>query len=312
VAGGAAQRRRARPRTAGWRQHEVADEVLAEVARQAASRRRARDEARRHLGGRMRISRPKPPSWYLAWRELRRPARVVSLLLPSLVVAGLLALNLPFLRVQRVEVQGSPVVGRAQLLAEAGVVMGQSTLQVNTGRLTESLLSQPWVQTASAAVRWPGTLVLTVTPLPPVLIFEQGKREYLLAASGAVLGPVPSGPASFPLPILQDLQGGSRPRAGQVALSSRLTSALAQLSSAFPAAYGVSVSRYLISAVGALEIQSSAGWTADLGPVLTASQVSALGPKLEALRALATKVNLKGPGIHTIFLEDPSQVVVSP
>ena len=309
---GAPQRRRARPRTGGWRQNEVADEVLAEVARQAASRRRARDEARRHLGGRMRISRPKPPSWYLEWRELRRSARVMTLLIPSLAVAALLALNLPFLRVQRVEVQGSPVVGRAQLLAEAGVEMGQSTLQVNTGRLTESLLSQPWVQTASAVVRWPGTVVLTVTPLPPVLIFEQGKREYLLAASGAVLGPVPSGPASAPLPILQDLQSGSRLRAGQVALPSRLTSALAQLSSAFPAAYGVSVSRYLISAVGALEIQSSAGWTADLGPVLTASQVSSLGPKLEALRALSTKVNLKGPGIHTIYLEDPSQVVVSP
>ena len=312
VVPGGGQRRRPRTRTGGWRQNEVADEVLAEVARQAASRRQARDEARRHLAGRMRISRPKPPSWYLAWKELRQPARVVSVLIPSLAVAGLLALNLPFLRVQRVEVEGSPVVGRAQLLAEAGVVMGQSTLQVNTERLTASLLSQPWVQTASAAVRWPGTLVLTVTPLPPVLIYERGKQEYLLAASGAVLGPVPSGPASAPLPVLQDLQRGSRPRAGQVALPSRLTSALAQLSSAFPAAYGVSVSRYLISAVGALEIQSSAGWTADLGPILTASQVANLGPKLEALRALAAKVNLKGPGIHTIYLEDPSQVVVNP
>ncbi len=306
------QRRRPRTRPNGWRQNEVADEVLAEVARQAASRRQARDEARRHLGGRMRISRPKSPSWFLAWKELRRPARVVSVLIPSLAVAGLLALNLPFLRVQRVEVEGSAVVGRAQLLAEAGVVMGQSTLQVNTERLTESLLSQPWVQTASAAVRWPGTLVLAVTPLPPVLIYSQGKREYLLAASGAVLGPVPSGPASAPLPILQDLQAGSPLHAGQVALPSPLTSALAQLSRAFPAAYGVSVSRFLITSVGALEIQSSAGWTADLGPVLTASQVGALGPKLEALRALAAKVNLKGPGIHTIYLEDPSQVVVNP
>ena len=286
--------------------------MLAEVARQAASRRQARDEARRHLAGRMRISRPEAPAWWRAWKELRLPARLVSILLPALALAGLLAVNLPFLKVQRVEVEGSSVVSRTQLLAEAGVVMGQSTLAVNTSRLTADLLAQPWVGSARAEVRWPGTLVLAVTPLPPVLIYARQGRQELLAASGAVLGPVPSGPASTPLPVVQDARPGAGARAGQVALPAPLASAMVALAAAFPAAYGVSVRRYLISPVGALEIQSSAGWTADLGPVLTASQIGALGPKLEALRALAAKVNLKGPGIRQIYLEDPSQVVVSP
>ena len=84
------------------------------------------------------------------------------------------------------------------------------------------------------------------------------------------------------------------------------------LAKAFPAAYGVSVSQFLISPVGALEIKSSVGWVADLGPALTNSQIASMGPKLEALRNVAAKVNLKSSTVKDIYLEDPSQVVVSP
>lgn len=91
-----------------------------------------------------------------------------------------------------------------------------------------------------------------------------------------------------------------------------LATALVALYRACPAAYGVSCSEFIISPVGALEIKSSAGWVADLGPALTPAQIGALGAKLEALRTLAGKVNLKTAAIREIYLEDPSQVVVSP
>ena len=58
--------------------------------------------------------------------------------------------------------------------------------------------------------------------------------------------------------------------------------------------------------------RSSAGWVADLGPALTPGQIGALGAKLEALRTLASKVNLKSTKIKEIYLENPSQVAVSP
>ncbi len=260
----------------------------------------------------MRISRPKPPGWLEVWRSLRPPVRMLSVAVPALLMAALLALNLPFLKVQRVEVEGSSVVGRSQLLAEAGVAMGQSTLAVNTGRLTAGLLAQPWVGAARVSVHWPGTLVLSVTPLPPAMIYQRGGARELLTASGAVLGPVPSGPATTPLPVLLDLRSGRGPGAGSLAVSTDLATALVALARAFPSAYGVAASRFEITSVGALEIQSSAGWTADLGPVLTSAQVGSLGAKLEALRALAAKVNLKSATIKTIYLEDPSQVVVNP
>jgi len=73
----------------------------------------------------------------------------------------------------------------------------------------------------------------------------------------------------------------------------------------------VGVTRYLVTSIGALEIVASAGWTADLGLVLTSSQISSIGPKLEALRTLAGQVNLKTGGVKNIYLEDPSQVAVT-
>lgn len=286
--------------------------MVAEIARQAAARRVARLAARQRLFGRVRLSAPKRPRWLDAWRELVLPLRLGSLALVLVLVAALAAFNLPWLKVQRVEVEGSSVLAQSQLLAAAGARVGESTIMLNTERMTVNLLAQPWVAAASVKVRWPDTLVMAVTPLPPVLILQRGGRRELLAASGAVLGPVPQTPTLSPVPTLVDQIQGAAAGLGRVALPANLTAALAALYKAFPAAYGVSVAQFVISPVGALEIKSSAGWVADLGPALTPAQIGALGAKLEALRTLAGKVNLKTAAIREIYLEDPSQVVVSP
>ncbi len=262
--------------------------------------------------GRVRISAPRRPRWLDLWQGVSLKGRLVAGVAMLAVLGGLAAINLPWLKVQRVEVEGNSVVSAAQLLQETGAHLGASTLRLNTKQLTANLLSQPWVSAASVKVRWPGTLVISVTPLPPVLVYQQGTTSKLLAASGAVLGPVPQAPASAAMPVLVDQQQGSPPRAGSVAVPSRLASALAALYPACVAAFTVACSAFIISPVGALEIKSAAGWVADLGPALTAGQIGSLGPKLEALRTLAARVNLKSSSIKTIYLENPSQVEVSP
>ena len=286
--------------------------MVEEVARQAAARRAARVAARQRLFGRMRLSAPKAPQWLDAWGRLVLPLRLASAGLILVLLGAVAAFNLPWLKVQRVEVEGSSVLARSQLLAAAGVHLGESTIMLNTERMTVNLLAQPWVAAASVRVRWPGTLVVAVTPLPPVLIYERGTTRQLLAGTGAVLGSVPQTPTQGPVPTLVDQGPGGAVAAGQVALPANLTAALAALYRAFPAAYGVSVTQFIISPVGALEIKSSAGWVADLGPALTSGQIASIGAKLEALRTLAAKVNLKSSAIKTIYLEDPSQVVLSP
>ncbi len=286
--------------------------MVAEVARQAAARRAARLTGRRGMLGRVRLSKPSKPRWLELWSRQVLPLRLASGAAVLAVLGGLIAFNLPLLKVQRVEVEGNSVVGSSRLLQEAGAHLGESTLLLDSARVRASLLSQPWVASASVQVRWPGTLVLGVTPLPPVLVYQKGQLSLNLAATGAVLGAVPQVPTTPPLPTLVDQRLGSAPPAGAIAVPGNLATALVALYRACPAAYGVSCSEFIISPVGALEIKSSAGWVADLGPALTPAQIGALGAKLEALRTLAGKVNLKTAAIREIYLEDPSQVVVSP
>jgi cell division septal protein FtsQ len=307
----AARREPRRGSAGGWRQNEIGDQVVAEVARQAAVRRAARAASRQRLFGRLRLSAPRPPKWLELWSGLVLPVRLGSAALVLVLVAAIAALNLPWLTVQRVHVEGTSAVGRSRLLAAAGIKIGESTIMLNTERMTLDLMEQPWVASASVVVHWPGTVVVSVTPLPPALLYERGKDQQLLSQTGAVLGqPVALPPNAYP--TLVDQRSGAPVGEGHVAIPAHLAGALAALAKAFPAAYGVSVSQFLISPVGALEIKSSAGWVADLGPALTNSQIASMGPKLEALRNVAAKVNLKSSTVKDIYLEDPSQVVVSP
>ncbi|MGH7639862.1 MAG: cell division protein FtsQ/DivIB [Candidatus Dormibacteria bacterium] len=300
--------RRRPPARPSWAQVESAE--MEEVANQAAERRRLREQQRRHFLGRHRISAPRTPELLQGFPRVGRPAQVGVSLALVLVLALAAAWLLPWLKVQRVEVEGQALVGRAQLLRLAGARMGESTLFLNSGALTRNVQSQLWVATAQVSVHWPGTLVLRVRARPPVMVYEQGSAEALLANTGASLGPPPALGGGSGMPLLLDQRRLPPVAPGSSALDPRLTRALVLLAGVFPKAYGVSVARYVITRAGALEIQSTAGWTADLGLALTQSQIASLGPKLEALRALGQRLDLKSPSIRVIYLEDPNQVVV--
>jgi cell division septal protein FtsQ len=289
----------------------IPDEEIEEVARQAADRRAARYAARQRFLGRHRVSAPrKPPAW-VALREVGRGFKILAVALAAVILAAVVLFALPWLKVQRVEVVGSSVVSRGQLLTDAGARWGESTILLDAPAMTRGLLTQPWISRAAVEIRWPSTLVLEVTPMPAVMIYQQGSEQQSLAASGASLGQVPNlAPTS--LPVIQDERALSPAAAGSAVLPGRLTRALVALATAFPSAYdGVTVDRYLLTPAGALEIESNAGWTADLGPVLNGPQVQSIGQKLEALRALGGQVDLKTAGIKEIYLEDPAQVAVT-
>lgn len=306
--------RRARPRpgsssaTPMWGR--MADSQIEEVAKQAAERRAARYAARQSFLGRHRVSAPRKPQAFDALQEVGRGTKVTAIGVVLVALAVVVLFALPWLKVQRVEVEGASVVSRQQLLAEAGAERGQSTLLLNSSAMTRSLLAQPWVRSATVRVRWPDTLIVSVTPLLPALIYQRGSSQRLLADTGASLGAIALLP-STPLPLLVDQRALAPAQPGSVVLPTRLTGALVALARVFPATYGVGVSRYVITSIGALDIKSNAGWTADLGLALTSSQIASIGPKLEELRALAAQVNLKSSGIKEIYLEDGSQAAVS-
>jgi cell division septal protein FtsQ len=289
----------------------IPDDEIEEVARQAADRRAARFAARQRFLGRHRVSAPRKPEALTLLREVGRAPKMLAAALVAATLTVVVLFALPWLKVQRVEVVGSSVVSRQQLMAAAGARFGESTILLNAPAISRSLLALPWVKDAAVRISWPGTLVLAVTPLPAVMTYEQGSEQQTLAASGASLGLAPGLPTGK-LPLLLDQRALAVAKAGMVVLPARLTQALVALDHVFPSSYdGVSVTRYVMTAAGALEIVSSAGWTADLGLALTNSQISSIGQKLEALRALGGQVNLKTSGILDIYLEDPAQVAVT-
>jgi cell division septal protein FtsQ len=288
----------------------IADSQIEEVAKQAAERRAARYAARQSFLGRHRVSAPRKPQALEAFKEVGRATKVTAGVVVVVALVAMALFALPWLKVQRVEVEGTSVVSKQQLLGEVGAGQGQSTLLLDSAAMTRSLLAQPWVRTAAVRVHWPDTLIISVSPLPPALIYQHGTGQELLAATGATLGAVTLLPAK-PLPLLVDQRVLAPSQLGSVVLPGRLTAALVALARVFPATYGVGVTRYVITSIGALEIESNAGWTADLGLALTTSQIASIGPKLEELRALAAQVNLKSSGIKEIYLEDPFQVAVS-
>jgi len=288
----------------------IAESQIEEVARQAAERRAARYATRQSFLGRHRVSAPRKPQAFAALQEVGRATKVTAIVVVVVALAAVVLFALPWLKVQRVEVEGASVVSRQQLLAEVGAERGQSTLLLDSSAMTRSLLAQPWVRSATVRVHWPGTVVISVTSLPPALIYQRGSSQQLLAATGATLGAIALLP-SRPLPLLVDQRALAPAQPGSVVLPSRLSGALVALARVFPATYGVGVSRYVITSIGALEIKSNAGWTADLGLALTSSQIASIQPKLEELRALAAQVNLKSSGIKEIYLEDGSQAAVS-
>ncbi len=288
----------------------IPDEEIEEVARQAADRRAARYAARQRFLGRHRVSAPRKPPALVALREVGRGFKILAVALAAVILAAVVLFALPWLKVQRVEVEGTSVVSQQTLLTDGGVRFGESTILLNAPAISRNLLAEPWVGNATVHIRWPGTLVLAITPLPPVMVYQQGSEQQWLAATGASLGQVPGLP-SAKLPLLLDQRALAEAKAGSVVLPARLTQALVALNRVFPASYdGATVSHYTLTASGALEIVSSAGWTADLGLALTNAQISSIGQKLEALRALGGQVNLKTAGITAIYLEDPAQVAV--
>jgi hypothetical protein len=280
------------------------------VAKQAAERRSARYAARQSFLGRHRVSAPRKPQVLEAFKEVGRGTKITAGVAAVVALLVMVLFALPWLKVQRVEVEGTSVVSKQQLLTEVGAERGQSTLLLDSSAMTRSLLAQPWVRAATVRVHLPSTLIISVGPLPPALIYQRGTTQQLVADSGATLGAVTLLPAQ-PLPLLVDQRTLTAIPPGSVVLPGRLTAALVALARVFPTTYGVGVTRYVITSIGALEIESNAGWTADLGLALTSSQIASIGPKLEELRALSAQVNLKSSGIKEIYLEDPSQVAVS-
>ena len=116
----------------------------------------------------------------------------------SLVVAAglaFLAVNSPFLDVDRVLVTGAHHVTTDQVRTSARVHRHDALLFVDTAAVARRLEALPWVRHASARREFPGTVRITIAEYTPVAYVRDGKGVVLLADTGRAITRVATPPS---------------------------------------------------------------------------------------------------------------------
>lgn len=120
-----------------------------------------------------------------ARRRLR--TLMLALLVITIVAVTWWLLRSPLLSVRDVTVEGAARSSPATIAAGVGVVEGLPTISVDEGAVRSALLSDPWIAAAAVGIRWPGTVVISVTERSPVAVVSDGATAALVAADGMIL-----------------------------------------------------------------------------------------------------------------------------
>jgi len=101
--------------------------------------------------------------------------------------------------VHKVEVTGAPpwLAADIQHIADHHI-SGHSLLQVNTGSVSSSVGSLPYVKSVSIDRKFPNTLAIHVVSYQPAVYAQAGPVGYLVARSGRVLKQVTAWPNGLP------------------------------------------------------------------------------------------------------------------
>jgi cell division protein FtsQ len=107
--------------------------------------------------------------WPMLLRGLRTMAKLVALAAAILacLVGGRWAIrhviDSPQFHIRRIEFAPTPHLGQDDMVALAGVDMGDKLLEVDTDAVAARIASHPWVATVHASRRLPSSLVIDVT-----------------------------------------------------------------------------------------------------------------------------------------------------
>jgi cell division protein FtsQ len=159
-------------------------------------------------------------------RIRRRRRAVLSLGVLALLAMGawFLVYRSPVLDVDRVTVSGNGHASTAQLRRAAGVARGTALASVDLAAVRRRVEAQPWVEQATVARRWPGTVQVRVVERTPVATTKGAHGDLLVDRTGRVLGPAP---AKVDLPLIAGPV--AEPGAQLSSSSQRMTGVLADL-----------------------------------------------------------------------------------
>jgi cell division protein FtsQ len=131
-------------------------------------------------------------------REIgRRRLRVLVLVavVVVLLVGTYLAVESPFLDVDRVDVRGTEHLDPQRVRAAAGIEHGRALLRVDTAAVARRVETLPWVADATVTRDLPGTLRVTVKETPAVAFVRAPGRIAVLGPDGTVVASTREPPA---------------------------------------------------------------------------------------------------------------------
>jgi cell division protein FtsQ len=217
------------------------------------------------------------------------------------IFALLFLLAQPAFRPRHVEVTGTNHLTAAQVTGALSLPGDRSIFLLNQADLAKRLDALPWVRAASVSLALPDRVSVKVTEWRPSAVLQVGETTYYLNDLGEVLDPA----AEAGTLTIINRPGFGAARDGQHALGSDLLPMLIQLRAGFPAAFKISVTSFQLDPREVLTARTDRGWAIIFGQMVTAEDRASLEPKLAALRALSSRIDLVSAQIQYINLENP-------
>ena len=222
------------------------------------------------------------------------------------VFAAFFLLAQPAFRPRQMEVLGTTHLTPAQIIAALALPPDRNIFFLNHRELEQRLTAMPWVRSASVSLALPDRVTATITEWNPSAVLQVGEATYVMNDLGQVLDPAAEAGG---LTVI------NRPDFGPVAYGQRavdrdLLPMLLQLKSGFAPAFKISLMSFELDRRDLLTAQTDRGWTIVFGQMVTSDDRATLTPKLAALRALASRVDLTSGQIQYINLENPGAPAV--
>lgn len=134
---------------------------------------------------------------------------LVVLVAATLVVGGQWVLHRSYFSVQRVEVVGNAHESDAAILAATGLSRHPAMIDVNTTAVASRVDSFAWVKHTRVEMKWPHTVIITVTERTPVAVAYGAHHQLeLVDATGVAIAPVTES-SSYPLLVATHLSAGA-------------------------------------------------------------------------------------------------------
>ena len=113
----------------------------------------------------------------------------------SLVIGTLWLARSPILSIRQVDVVGAEASDPRGAVRTLGMDVGTPTIDVSGAAITAAILEDPWVESATVRVKWPGSVTIEVTERIPVAPVLAGEQWVLVSRDGGVIMAVgnPSG-----------------------------------------------------------------------------------------------------------------------